>query len=114
MELKQHEQDGIQVIKILNDKIVHANAADFKTAMIEYIQQGMNRLLLDMSNVQFIDSRGLGVLISIHKSIGPGGMLGVCAVNDKVCKVFELTRLDKIFNMYTDHDSAISAMQSPS
>lgn len=114
MEFEQHEHNDILVVKILSDTIVHSNATDFKTAMIDYIRTGKKRLLLDLSNVQFMDSRGLGVLISIHKSIGPGGILGVCAVNDNVCKVFELTRLDKIFNMFPDHDSAISAMQSPS
>lgn len=108
-ELTRHED--IQLVRVLADKIVHANADDFKAAMVDLIHKGGNRVLMDLSIVGFIDSRGLGTLISLFKSLGPGGVLGLCAVTDNVRKVFEVTRLDRIFSVYSDATSGLAAMR---
>lgn len=108
-ELTRHED--IQLVRILAEKIVNANADDFKTEMIDLVHKGGNRILMDLSSVWFIDSRGLGMLISLLKSLGPGGLLSLCAVNDNVCKVFEVTKLDSVFSVYPDVESGLRAMQ---
>ncbi|SMP59518.1 anti-sigma B factor antagonist [Desulfonatronum zhilinae] len=112
MEYQLTRHNDIQLVTILADKIVHANADGFKTAMIDLIHKGGNRILMDLSKVGFIDSRGLGVLISLFKSLGPGGMLSLCVVNDSVCKVFEVTKLDRVFSIHPDVESGLEAMRA--
>ncbi len=111
MEYQIIENDGVHVVKIISDKIVYANSNDFKSAMIDLILKGCNRLLLDLSNVQFIDSRGLGVFISIFKNIEGNGILGICAANETIDKVFEVTKLNKLFKFYPNRETALRAMQ---
>jgi len=111
MEFEQHERNGVLVVRIFSRKVVHSNSDEFKAEMTDLIRKGGKQLLLDLSEVEFIDSRGLGVFISILKSVGPGGSLALCSLNDNVYKVFELTKLDKFFAMYADIDSAIRAMR---
>lgn len=111
MEYQLTRHDDIQLVTLQADKIVYANSDSFKTALIDLIRKGGNRILLDLSKVGFVDSRGLGMLISLHKSLGPGGELGLCAVNESVCKVFEVTKLNRIFTLHPDVDSGLRAMQ---
>lgn len=110
MEYLLTRQDDVQMVTILADKITHANSDGFKAAMIDLIRTGGNRVLLDLSKVGLIDSRGLGVLISLLKSLGPGGMLGLCAVNENVYRVFEVTKLNQVFTLHPDVESGLRAM----
>lgn len=111
MEYQLTRYDDVQLVTILADKITYANADGFKAAMIDLIRKGSNRVLLDLSKVGFIDSRGLGVLISLLKSLGPDGVLGLCAVNENVSRLFEVTKLNRVFILHPDVESGLRAMR---
>lgn len=57
-------------------------------------------MLLDFSNVQFMSSAFLGLLIKIHKRICErGGHLELCNIDPQIYKVFKITKLDEVFNI---------------
>lgn len=68
--------------------------------ILEQINQGKKDLLLDFSGVNYIDSSGLGVLISMQKrSRESNGKVVLTGLNGEVKKIFELTRLTKVFEI---------------
>ena len=69
------------------------------------LANGANILLLDMKEVKFIDSSGLGALVSAMQMVRNGnGKLFVCSINDQVRMLFELTKMDRIFQIFADQE----------
>ncbi|MEH2467989.1 STAS domain-containing protein [Nostoc sp.] len=69
------------------------------------VANGTDILLLDMKEVKFIDSSGLGALVSAMQIVrNANGKLFVCSISDQVRMLFELTKMDRIFQTFTDQD----------
>jgi anti-sigma B factor antagonist len=61
--------------------------------------------LIDLKDIQFMDSSGLGTLVSAMKVVrGAGRKLFLCSVNGQIKMLFELTKMDKIFEKFADQD----------
>lgn len=75
-------------------------ATEFREKVNELIDKGEKYFQLDFSKCEFVDSTGLGVLVSIHKKCTDlNGELVLCSINNRVLKLFNLTRLDQVFNI---------------
>lgn len=62
-------------------------------------------VLIDLQDVNFIDSSGLGALVSAVKIVrNAGGKLYVCSINDQVKMLFELTKMDRLFEKFADKE----------
>jgi anti-anti-sigma factor len=62
-------------------------------------------LLIDLKDVKFIDSSGLGALVSALQTVqNANGKLFICSVNDQVKMLFELTKLDRIFKIFANQE----------
>lgn len=73
-------------------------------------KQDRKQILLDFTNVKFLSSQTLGVMLNLHKKLTERkGWLGVCGLKEELHKVFKLTRLDKLFNFYEDEEQALRA-----
>lgn len=71
----------------------------------EILANGANIVLIDLKEVTFIDSSGLGALVSALKSVrGNGGKLFLCSINAQVRMLFELTSMDRVFQIYANRD----------
>ncbi|MEH2412599.1 STAS domain-containing protein [Nostoc sp.] len=69
------------------------------------VANGSNILLLDMKEVNFIDSSGLGALVSAMQMVRTAnGKFFVCSISDQVRMLFELTKMDRIFQTFADQD----------
>ncbi|RCJ36461.1 sulfate transporter [Nostoc minutum NIES-26] len=69
------------------------------------VANGSEILLIDMKEVKFIDSSGLGALVSAMQIVrNANGKLFVCSISDQVRMLFELTKMDRIFQTFTDQD----------
>lgn len=75
-------------------------ASRFREEVREHIQNGQVRFMLDFSGCSFIDSTGLGVIVSSYKKcVEQGGSIRLKAMNANVFKIFELTRLNNVFEI---------------
>lgn len=75
-------------------------ASRFREDMRSHIQEGHTRFLLDFGGCRFIDSTGLGVVVSAYKKcVEEGGTIRLKGLNANVRKVFELTRLTSVFEV---------------
>ena len=97
MELKSEQHGEILVIRAVGDRIDAAGAIQFKEDMREIISEPSKRVVLDMSLVGFLDSSGLGAVVSVMKALGPIRRLELSGLTPTVEKVFRLTRMDSVF-----------------
>lgn len=106
MELDSTETAAAQVITPMADRIDAASAIQFKDAVRAATMDGPERVVLDLANVRFVDSSGLGAIVSSMKHLGQGRKMDLAGLNPDVDKVFRLTRMDTVFKIYADLDAA--------
>jgi anti-sigma B factor antagonist len=71
---------------------------------------GRRKILLNFGNVEFLSSAALGKLIALHKKLqAVGGRLILCNIDPEIYEVFEITRLDKFFNIQKEEQAALQA-----
>ncbi len=97
MKLESERRGEIIVIRAMDDRIDAAGAIQFKERMREIIAEPSQRVVLDMSNIGFLDSSGLGAVVSVMKALGPLRRLELSGLTPTVEKVFRLTRMDSVF-----------------
>lgn len=93
------------MIRVEEDRIDSVVAIQFKDAVRALIDPAATRVILDLGQVAFIDSSGLGAIIAAMKGLGEGQRLELAALSPVVDKVFRMTRMDTIF---TIHDTVPS------
>ncbi|SFE31714.1 STAS domain-containing protein [Roseivivax sediminis] len=109
MHLSTDQREGALIVRVEAARIDSAVAIQFKDAMRDVTGGAETRVLLDLSQVEFVDSSGLGAIVAAMKVIGPGRRLDLAALQPGVDKVFRLTRMDTIFAIHPDVESALGA-----
>lgn len=88
---------GVTVVTVEGQLIV-ANRQELKQAIQEALDAGARRFVLDFSATAYIDSSGLGALVSINKRVREvGGELRLAGLNEDLRSLFQLTKLDTLF-----------------
>jgi anti-sigma B factor antagonist len=101
----------VAVVTLNVDQLDASNADDFKRQMAPVFQDS-RKVVLDLSRVQFVDSRGCGAILSCLKSVSAlGGDLRLCQVSKSVRTVFELIRLHRICEILNTREQAVAAFQ---
>ena len=107
MKLSKVERDSVVIVTPHAKKIDASVAVGFKTQLMEIVEGGRNRLILNLKEVDFIDSSGLGALVSVLKRMGSEGGIKLYSVKDSVRSILELTQLDKVFGIHMSEKGAI-------
>ncbi len=97
MQIDTIVQGDVLVITIGEKRLDARCATLFREQVSELIKAGHHRLVLNLAAVEFVDSSGLGALVSILKTLGPRGELVLCGIRESVFGLFKLTRMDKVF-----------------
>ena len=78
-------------------------ANDFRGEINNLVKTGANIILIDLKDVTFVDSSGLGALVSALKTVrSSGGKLCICSINEQVRMLFELTSMDRVFDVFAN------------
>ena len=109
MTLTSTETDTAQIVTVNSNRIDAAMAIQFKEAMRTQTDGGSDRVILDLSGVEFIDSSGLGAIVAAMKQLGDGRRLDLAGLTPTVDKVFRLTRMDTVFRLFASLDDAVTA-----
>lgn len=96
--------------KILEDKDIAA----VQQAIMSVVEQTQRiNLVLNFSNVKFLSSAVLGLLIRISKKVYErDGQLRLCNINSKIYEIFKITRLTKVFEIYPDKENAVEGLSA--
>jgi len=109
MRLVEQKIGSNVILSVLEPRLVADKAQPFKEAVGRYYANGPISLALDLAKVEFIDSTGLGAILSILKRVGKSGDIIVTGTSDTVGSMFKLTRMDRVFQMFPTVDEALSA-----
>ncbi|RYU09270.1 STAS domain-containing protein [Nocardioides iriomotensis] len=102
---------GTQTVVALAGEIDLSNHVALRTALNDLIVGGSVDLVLDLTDVTFMDSTGLGAMIGTRRRVHAfQGSLAIVLTNDAILRVFEVTGLDKVFDLY---DSRAAALRKP-
>ncbi|MCK5446488.1 MAG: STAS domain-containing protein [Gemmatimonadetes bacterium] len=93
------ELNGITIVEVGGELIV-GNRHELKEKVIERLEAGDRQFLIDFTSSSYIDSSGLGVLVSLSKKIREsGGVLRLAGLSEDLRTLFELTKLDTLFQI---------------
>lgn len=97
------EQHPNQCEMTLRGEIDVYTAPNLKTALVEVIEGGCVNIVVDLDGVSFIDSSGLGVLVSaLRRARERDGAVRIVCTRDNILKIFRITGLDKVFPVFSD------------
>lgn len=104
-------ESGVPVITLEGEVDVYT-APQLKQQMIGLLESGAKQVIIDLTKVEYFDSTALGVLIGGLKRMRErDGNLSLICPNPRIKRVFEITGLDKIFDIYNSVDEAKMAIQ---
>jgi anti-sigma B factor antagonist len=110
MRFEERKIGDVFVAKVLESRITSDVAAGFKADLIGYVADGQRKFVLDLGNVTFIDSSGLGALIACLKAVGDGSEIALSGARETVANMFKLTRMNKVFRMFSTPEDAAAAL----
>jgi anti-sigma B factor antagonist len=103
--IKKH--NDISVVEVEGQLIV-GNRQELKQKVLDELEGGGRKFLVDFAKTGYIDSSGLGVLVSLSKKIREqGGELRLANLNDDLKTLFELTKLDTLFQISDTRERAL-------
>lgn len=109
MNLSSRQMGPAHVVTIDSNRIDAAVAIQFKDQVRAKIAPIEGRHILDLSNVEFVDSSGLGAIVAVMKMMEANQTLELAGLNPSVAKVFSLTRMDTVFVIHSNVEEGVSA-----
>ncbi len=107
MQISSSEVGNALLVTVKDQRIDAAVAVRFKDKMLELTTHPSERVILDMHNVEFLDSSGLGAVVGSMKQLGRNRKFDLVALNPTVEKVFRITRMDRVFRIFPDIETAL-------
>lgn len=110
MEIEERQEGRVLVSRVLSRRLDAAQADEFRELFSRRMEEGQRLFLLDLSQVHFMDSTGLGAIVYIVNKLGQEGELAVGSPQETVMRIFKVTRADKIFQIFESTGAAVRAL----
>lgn len=108
MNLQTEIKNDIVIIYVNEERLDAHNSGELKIEVQKLFEQGNKNMLIDLKDVRFIDSSGLGALVSGFKNaISHQGNLKLSTLQSQVRSMFELTRLHRVFEIFPSTAEAL-------
>jgi anti-sigma B factor antagonist len=109
MAFTVRKEGSVTVVEVEGQLIV-GNRQELKQRVLDELENGARDFAIDFSRTGYIDSSGLGVLVSLSKKIREqGGELRLANLNEDLRTLFELTKLDTLFHIANNRDEALGS-----
>ncbi len=103
-------QSGDVSIVEVEGQLIVSNRQELKQKVLDQLEKGARKVLVDFARTSYIDSSGLGVLVSLAKKMRElGGDLRLANLNDDLQTLFELTKLDTLFQIADTRERALGS-----
>lgn len=108
MGFSKVQNDGVAILKVEGQLIV-GNRQELKGLVQEGLDRGERKFVIDCTQTGYIDSSGLGALVSLSKKVREqGGELRIAGLNEDLRALFALTKLDTLFHISPTADEALA------
>lgn len=113
MDVKLSKRGTTLIIRIMEDMDHHSAQYLRQKIDSELVKSTVKNIIFDFSNVNFMDSSGIGVIVGRYKNVQKlNGKAAIINANPKIMQIFEMSGILKIIPAYNDLDKAISSMCS--
>ena len=110
MEMNTTKIDDVLVIEMTGDIMGGAESGDFRNIIYKAIEDENVNIVIDLANVNWMNSSGLGLLISGLTTIrSSGGDLKLANMSDRVRRTLEITKLESVFSSFDSIDEAVKS-----
>ena len=112
LTIETNEQGRALIAKVCAESLETDNVAAFRSAMAPILDRS-DRIVLDLSMIGFMDSTGLGSLLSCLRTVkGNGGSMTLAGLTPEVQQLFEMVLMDRVFDIYSGTADAVAGMKT--
>jgi anti-sigma B factor antagonist len=107
LKISGKQIDSIPIL-ILDGEIDVYTAPRVKSSLVELVNEGKYKIIVDLNGIDFMDSSGLGVLVGGLKRVKPHqGVISIVCSKEKILKIFKITGLTKVFPIFDSQEEAL-------
>jgi anti-sigma B factor antagonist len=113
VRIESRRKDGVVILDLQGKLMGGPDADTFRSVIYKLIEKGDKKIIVNLRNVDWINSTGMGILISGYTTMRRnGGDLRLLHVSDKIRSILYVTKLNTIFKCFTDEDDAVESYES--
>lgn len=110
LKMNNREVNGIVIIDLSGQLTLGEASASLRDEVSDQTRQGLRKILLNLANITYIDSAGLGELTAAYTSVkNRGGELKLLSLTKRVHDLMQITKLYTVFDVHDDEKSAIAS-----
>jgi anti-sigma B factor antagonist len=110
MKIKEREVDGVTILDVSGKIMGGPDSELFNSTLKSLIHQGKSRVVVDLAKVTWVNSTGLGILISGYTTLKRNeGEMKLLNVSDRIESIFMVTKLHSVFETYKSEDEAVQS-----
>ena len=112
LKIEHRQVEGVTVIDLKGKMTIGAGDVQFRKEVKSLLEQGNEKLVLDLAHLKYMDSSGVGELVSTFTTVtNRGGQLLLCNLSGKILDLLQITQLLQVFDTYESVDEAVAALQ---
>ncbi|MEO5874911.1 MAG: STAS domain-containing protein [Streptosporangiaceae bacterium] len=109
LRLDQREEEGASIVRPVGEVDVFT-APILRELLVKLVEGGARRVIIDLSDVTFLDSTGLAILVGIWQRVrNHDGFFAVAAANERIERVLRTTRLDQSLRLHGTVEEAVQS-----
>ena len=110
MKMNQEIKGDVVILRLSGQLMGGPDADAVRETILGALNQGYKKILIDLHDVSWVNSTGLGILISAHiTAANTGGQVRLMHVSKRIDSIFMITRLNTVFQAYEDEEGALKA-----
>lgn len=112
MKLTQEVKGDVIILRPSGQLMGGPDADAVREAIPTLLREGYRKILIDLQDVSWVNSTGLGILISSHQAASrSGGQLRMMRASRRIDSIFNVTRLNTVFQIFADEEAALRSFQ---
>lgn len=112
MNFETTQNKNEAVVKTKVEKLDASNASELKTELLVLNKNGVNYMVIDMTDTRYCDSSGLSAILSANRLCrDTNGRFALCGLNENVMKLIQIAQLDRVLTITNDQASALEALR---
>jgi len=112
LKMTNREVDGVSVVAMDGRIVLGEESTALREKVKSFLAEGKKKVVMNMDNVTFIDSAGLGTLVAAHTSAkSQGASLRLCHLGSKFKEVLQITKLLTVFEVYDNEAAAVASFK---
>ena len=112
MNFETTQNKNEAVVKTKVEKLDASNASELKSELLVLNKNGVNYMVIDMTDTRYCDSSGLSAILSANRLCrDTNGRFALCGLNENVMKLIQIAQLDRVLTITNDQASALEALR---